>query len=106
MLGGAGWSDIAVQPVSVEAPHPAGEPNAVADMVMGNVPPLAEALRQKPEVAGDVRAAIADALRAHEREGRVVLGAAAWSPPPRPDRRQQSIAARAGAATIATALVQ
>lgn len=77
VLGGAGWSDVDAQPVSVEAPHPAGDANAVAEMVLGNVPPLAEALRQKPEMADEMRAAIADGLRPYERDGRVVLGAAA-----------------------------
>ena len=63
--------------VSVEGAHPAGNADAVADMVMGNVPPLAQALAEHPELGDELRAAISAALRLHERDGAVVLAASA-----------------------------
>ncbi len=77
MLSASGWRVDATRIVSVERAHPAGNTDAVADMVMGNVPPLAQALAEHPELSEELHAAISAALRQHEHDGAVVLGASA-----------------------------
>jgi SAM-dependent methyltransferase len=77
VLGRGGWTDIAVQPLTIDQPHPAGDANAVARVVVEFSPPIVQGLRQKPERIDDVRAAIAGALRPLERDGIVHLQACA-----------------------------
>jgi trans-aconitate methyltransferase len=77
VLSRSGWSVDATRTVSVEGAHSAGNADSMTDMVMGNVPPLAQAVAEHPELDDELRAAISAALRVHERDGAVVLGASA-----------------------------
>lgn len=74
----AGWSGIDIDSVAVEQPYPAGGAEATAEVVVQLAPPLATALRAAPEQRDAAVAAIADALRARERDGAVHFEAAAW----------------------------
>lgn len=73
VLGDAGWGDVTVEALVIDQPHPAGDANAVADMVVEFNPPIVEGLRRCPERADAVRVAIRDALRPFERGGVVHL---------------------------------
>lgn len=77
VLNASGYRDLTIAELSLERVHPAGNAEAVAALVVETVPPLAEGVRQAPGVADELRAAVADALRPHERDGSVVLTAAA-----------------------------
>ena len=77
VLGAAGWSDITVGELTIEQPHPAGDADAVADVVVEFSPPIVEGLLRAPERGGATRAAIAEALRPLERNGVVHLRASA-----------------------------
>ena len=77
VLGAAGWNDLTVGELTVEQPHPAGDAAQVAEVLVSNIPPLAAAAADRPEIADELRAAVADALRPHEREGEVHLSASA-----------------------------
>jgi hypothetical protein len=77
VLGRGGWTDIAVQPLTIDQPHPAGDAEAVARVVVEFSPPIVQGLRRKPERIHDARAAITDALRPLERDGIVHLQASA-----------------------------
>jgi SAM-dependent methyltransferase len=78
VLEGAGWSDVEIDGLQVEQPYPAGDARQCAEVMVQLAPPLAAGLREAPEKRDEVVAAIADQLRTHEREGQVVLDAAAW----------------------------
>jgi SAM-dependent methyltransferase len=73
ILDDAGWSDVTIQPITMEQPHPAGDAASAADMIAEFSPPIAEGLRRAPERADDARFAIAEALRPLERDGIVHL---------------------------------
>ena len=75
ILAAAGWTDVEVDELAMEPPHPAGDAAAVADVVMDFNPLLVEGLRRQPARRADVREAIIDALRPCERDGVVHLGA-------------------------------
>lgn len=77
VLGSAGWRDVTIEDLSIERPHPAGDAQAVAALLVELSPPIAEGLARSPELASDLRAAVAAALRPHERDGEVHLSAAA-----------------------------
>lgn len=77
VLGRGGWTDIAIEPLTIDQPHPAGDAAAVARVVVEFSPPIVKALQQRPERFDEARAAIADALRPLERDGTVHLQASA-----------------------------
>jgi SAM-dependent methyltransferase len=77
VLDRAGWSDVDIQPLALEEPHPAGGADAVASVVIEFSPPIAEGLREHPDRADEVHDAIVEALRPHERDGVVHLGSRA-----------------------------
>jgi SAM-dependent methyltransferase len=77
VLGRAGWNGIAIEPLTIDQPHPAGDATAVARVVVEFSPPIVQSLQQQPERIDEVRAAIADALRPLERDGIVYLQASA-----------------------------
>lgn len=77
VLQQAGWRDVQVEDLTVEAAHPAGDRDSVAAVLVENVPPLAEGLVRSPHLRGDLLASVSDALRPYERDGGVYLGAAA-----------------------------
>lgn len=77
VLDSSGWREIAIRDLTLDLPHPAGDADAVARVVVEFSPPLAEALHRHPDRAADARVAIADALRPLERDGIVHLGASA-----------------------------
>ncbi|CAN5488076.1 methyltransferase domain-containing protein [soil metagenome] len=76
-LGGAGWADVQVDELTIDQPHPAGDADAVASVVVEFSPPIVEGLLRQPERAGEARSAIADALRPLERDDVVHLQASA-----------------------------
>ena len=75
VLGEAGWTDIQVAELTIDQPHPAGDADSVARVVVEFSPPIVEGLLRHPERADHARAAITDALRALERNGVVHLQA-------------------------------
>ena len=77
VLGRAGWTDIAIDPLTIDQPHPAGDATAVARVVVEFSPPIVQGLRQHPQRIDDVRDAIATALRPLERDGVVRFRASA-----------------------------
>lgn len=77
VLGEAGWVDITIDALSVDRPLP-GDDHLAAQAVLQLTPPLVEGLRARPEVQDDVIFAVAEALRDFERDGSVVMPAAAW----------------------------
>lgn len=77
VLVAAGWSDIAVELLALEAPHPAGDIESVATVLIDNVPPLAAGLARAPDVAPDLHAAVVEALRPNQHDGAVHLAASA-----------------------------
>lgn len=77
LLKRGGWRDVVVEPLTLQQPHPAGSAEAVARVVVEFSPPIVQGLRQQPERNGEVREAIADALRPLERDGIVHLQASA-----------------------------
>ena len=72
-----GWADTAVEELTIDQPHPAGDAAAVARVVVEFSPPIADRLLRRPERADAAKAAIADALRPLERDGIVHLQASA-----------------------------
>jgi SAM-dependent methyltransferase len=77
VLGRGGWTDVVVETLTIDQPHPAGDAAAVASVVVEFSPPIVQGLRQRPERTDEVRDAIADALRPVERDGIVHLQASA-----------------------------
>lgn len=77
VLVAAGWSDITVDPLALEAPHPAGDIESVATVLIDNVPPLAAGLARVPGAAAELHAAVVEALLPNERDGAVWLDASA-----------------------------
>ena len=77
VLGQAGWKDVAIDTMTIDQPHPAGDAASVAAIVIEFNPPIAEGLLQRPECTDDVRAAITAALRPFERDGVVHMQATA-----------------------------
>jgi SAM-dependent methyltransferase len=75
ILAAAGWTDVEVADLHVNQPHPAGDAEAVADVVMEFNPLLVEGLQRHPDLRTATRAAIVDAVRPFERDGIVHLGA-------------------------------
>jgi SAM-dependent methyltransferase len=79
LLEGAGWSGIEVEGLEVEQPWPpGGGPEASADVMVQISPPLATALRARPEQRDAVVAAIVESLGPRVRDGAVYFEAAAW----------------------------
>ena len=78
VLGDAGWSDVEVTGLSVEQPFPAGDARGCAEVMSGLNPVLAAGLRDHPERGAELLDAVTAALREYERDGEVVLPAAAW----------------------------
>jgi SAM-dependent methyltransferase len=74
VLDDAGWSDVTVEELTREAPHPAGDAEAVAAVVVAQAPPLAMGLADHPDRAASVVALVADAFRPLESNGVVVVG--------------------------------
>jgi len=77
ILEAAGWTDVRIADLQLDAPHPAGGADAVADVVMEFNPLLVEGLRRHPDRRSTTRSAIVDAVRPFERDGTVHLGARA-----------------------------
>lgn len=77
ILEAAGWTDVRITDLQLDAPHPAGGADAVADVVMEFNPLLVEGLRRHPDLRATTRAAIVDAVLPFERNGTVHLGAQA-----------------------------
>ena len=67
-------------------PHPAGSPEAVADVVLAMAPPLAMALAEHPEQAAAVHAAVVDALQPSVTDDGVILPGAGWAVSAQPER--------------------
>ena len=77
VLGRGGWFDIAVEPLTIDQAHPAGDAAAVARVVVEFSPPIVQGLRRRPQQIDKVRDAIAAALQPLERDGVVHLRASA-----------------------------
>ena len=77
VLDVAGWTDIQIEDLTIDQPHPAGDAASVARVVVEFSPPIVEGLLRHPERADDAHAAITDALRPLERDGVVHLQARA-----------------------------
>jgi hypothetical protein len=75
VLDAAGWNAVEITDLQLDPPHPAGDAEGVADVVMEFNPLLVEGLRKHPERRADTRTAIVDALKPFERDGIVHLGA-------------------------------
>ena len=75
VLTAAGWTAIEIGELQLDAPHPAGDADAVADVVMDFNPLLVDGVRRNPDRRTAVRAAIVDAVRPFERDGVVHLAA-------------------------------
>ena len=73
VLSAAGWRHVLIDTLTIDQPHPAGDADAVAEIVIEFNPPIAYGLRRAPERTDDTRAAIANALRPLERDGIVQL---------------------------------
>ncbi|MGZ8733576.1 MAG: class I SAM-dependent methyltransferase [Acidimicrobiia bacterium] len=78
LLGAAGWVDVDVTDLSVEQPFPAGNARGCAEVMSQLNPALAGGLRDAPERRAELLDVVADALGEYERDGEVVLPAAAW----------------------------
>ena len=78
VLDRGNWADIAIEPLTIDQPHPAGDAAAVARVVVEFSPPIVQGLRQQPERIDEVRDAITDALVPFERDGIVHLQASAF----------------------------
>ncbi len=78
VLGDAGWSNVEVTGLSVEQPFPAGDARGCADVMSQLNPVLAAGIREQPDRGPDLLDAVTVALREYERDGEVVLPAAAW----------------------------
>lgn len=77
VLAAAGWTHIDVDTVGLQRAHPAGGAEAVASMLLAGAPPLALGLTRAPDRAGELHAAVVDALRPHVVDGTVRLTATA-----------------------------
>ena len=78
ILADAGWADVDVTGLSVEQPFPAGDARGCAEVMCQLNPVLAAGLRELPERGPELLDVVTDALREYERDGEVVLPAAAW----------------------------
>lgn len=78
VLDAAGWTAVNITDLQLDAPHPAGGAERVADVVMEFNPLLVEGLRNHPDRHGDTRNAIVDAIKPLERDGIVHLAAQAF----------------------------
>jgi len=76
-LAAAGWSAVEVTDLSIESPMAAGGAAEMAAMVCTTNPVLAAGLERASEHRADVEALVTQALVEHERDGVVVLQAAA-----------------------------
>jgi SAM-dependent methyltransferase len=77
ILDESGWRDVDISTLTLDLPHPAGDADSVARVVIEFSPPIAESLQRQPDRANDARAVVADALRPFERDGVVNLCASA-----------------------------
>lgn len=75
ILEEGGWSEVRITDLQLDPPHPAGNADAVADVVMEFNPLLVEGLRRRPDLHAATRSAIVEAVRPFERDGTVHLGA-------------------------------
>jgi SAM-dependent methyltransferase len=73
----AGWAGIEITALSIEQPFGAGNAHETAIMVTGSNPVIAAGLQKMPGRRAEVVDVIAAALVPHERDGRIVLQAAA-----------------------------
>lgn len=73
----AGWRQIDVDELTLDAPHPAGDADAVADMTLEFNPLLVQGLQAQPAKRALVREAIVDAVRPFEKDRVVHLRATA-----------------------------
>lgn len=78
VLADAGWSAIEVEGLARDSHFIAGGATAMADMVTQTHPVLAAGMRDHPERRDELLAAVADAVRQYERDGEIVVPAAAW----------------------------
>lgn len=76
-LSAAGWSAVEVTELALDLPMAAGGAAAMAAMVCTTNPILAAGLQPAPERRAEVEALVTEALEPHERDGVVVLAAAA-----------------------------
>lgn len=77
VLTDAGWTAVQISDLALDMRQPAGDAEAVADVVMEFNPLLVEGLRAHPDRHRDTHAAIVAALKPLERDGAVYLGASA-----------------------------
>ena len=77
LLEHTGWRDVSVEELTLEGPHPAGDADCVAAVLVDLVPVLAEGGVRSPQRAAELHAAVAEALRPFERNGVVCLAASA-----------------------------
>ena len=77
VLGAAGWSDVDVDVIEFERASPGGGAGEAAALSIDVNPMLAAAVAARPEVADELRDALTAAFADHERDGRVVMAAAA-----------------------------
>ena len=75
VLTAASWATVETTDLSLDPPHPAGDAENVAEVVMEFNPLLVEGLQSHPDRRDDTRTAIIDALKPLERDGVVHLAA-------------------------------
>jgi SAM-dependent methyltransferase len=75
VLSAAGWTAVNIADLQLDAPHPAGDAEHVAEVVIEFNPLIVDGLRSHPDRRADTRTAIADALKPLEHDGIVALGA-------------------------------
>lgn len=76
-LTDAGWTGIEIAELSVEHQFGPGDARATAAMITWSNPVIAMGLRAMPERRGELQDVIAEALRPRERDGVIVMPAAA-----------------------------
>lgn len=77
VLTRSGWTGVAIEPLTIDQAHPAGDAAAVARVAVEFNPLIVQGLRQHPERLDDALAAITDALAPFERDSIVHLQASA-----------------------------
>ena len=78
ILGEAGWAAVEVTELSLEQPFPAGDARNCAEVMSQLSPVLAGGIREAPDRRDALLDAVTAALQEYERDGEVVLAAAAW----------------------------